>query len=61
MNAVTIKELQRALSSAGFNPGPIDGIYRPLTRAAVGRFQKAKGLPSGALTIETLRALHVAY
>jgi hypothetical protein len=61
MNAVTIKELQRALSSAGFNPGPIDGVYGPLTRAAVRRFQKAKGLPSGALTIETLRALHVAY
>ena len=61
MNPETIRELQRALKKAGFNPGPIDGVYGPLTRAAVKRFQKAKGLPSGALTIETLKALHVAY
>ena len=59
MNRATIVKLQKALKKAGFNPGPIDGIYGWRTNAAVTKFQKAKGLSSGALTMETLEALHV--
>lgn len=40
----TVSDLQRRLASAGFNPGPVDGVFGPKTRAAVVSFQKAKGL-----------------
>ena len=59
INPGIVKELQRALKKANFNPGPIDGVYGVLTKAAVSRYQKAKGLPQGALTIETLRSLGI--
>ena len=39
-----VKELQRALQRAGFDPGPIDGEFGPVTAAAVRSFQAAKGL-----------------
>ncbi|NPA81792.1 MAG: peptidoglycan-binding protein [Epsilonproteobacteria bacterium] len=61
MNADTIRRLQIVLKKAGYYHGPIDGIYGPLTKAAVRKFQKDKGLPTGALTLETLRACRVAF
>jgi len=51
--------LQEALLNAGHDPGPIDGIIGPRTNAAIGSYQKAKGLASGALTYETLESLNV--
>lgn len=39
--------LQRQLAGAGFNPGPIDGIYGPRTRAAHNAWLAA-GSPAGA-------------
>ena len=58
MNGSLITSVQRALKEKGFNPGPIDGIMGPRTRAALRRFQKANNLASGGvLTKETLRAL----
>ena len=36
-----VKELQRALASLGHSPGKLDGIYGPLTTAAVKDFQAA--------------------
>jgi len=41
---VSVKSYQQALKSAGFDPGPIDGIRGPKTIAAVRAFQAAKGL-----------------
>jgi N-acetylmuramoyl-L-alanine amidase len=39
-----VKELQRRLKAAGFDPGPTDGWFGPRTAEAVRRFQQAKGL-----------------
>ncbi|WP_166350618.1 phage tail tip lysozyme [Phytoactinopolyspora limicola] len=39
-----VKRLQQSLASAGFDPGPIDGIFGALTEAAVRGFQTAHGL-----------------
>ena len=38
------KDIQRALKSAGFYDGAIDGKIGPKTKTAIGVFQKAKGL-----------------
>ena len=54
-----VTDIQRALSKAGYNPGPIDGVIGGQTMEAVTTFQQAKGLPTGQLTIETIRALGV--
>jgi hypothetical protein len=39
-----VRGLQRRLRSLGHEPGPIDGLFGPLTEAAVMRFQQARGL-----------------
>ena len=36
--------IQEALSSRGFNPGPIDGILGPKTRSAIVKFKRSIGL-----------------
>ncbi len=38
-----VKKLQKALSEAGHDPGPFDGIFGPLTEAAVRAYEKAQG------------------
>ena len=48
------------LLAAGFNPGKIDGVFGPLTRAAVLAFQKSKGLvQDGIVGRKTWTALGV--
>lgn len=54
-----IKKLQGALRSAGYEPGPMDGSLGWQTMAAVKKYQEAKGLPSGQLTMETLHQLGI--
>lgn len=39
-----VLDAQKELKAAGFNPGPLDGIFGPKTQAAVKSFQKAHGL-----------------
>lgn len=39
-----VREAQSMLSAAGFDPGPIDGIFGPLTESAVEAFQSGAGL-----------------
>jgi peptidoglycan hydrolase-like protein with peptidoglycan-binding domain len=40
----TIRQEQLRLRAAGFDPGPIDGILGPKTKAAMQRYQKSLGL-----------------
>lgn len=56
-----VRTVQAALRKEGFDPGPIDNILGPLTKAALVRYQKARGLPVGNLDIETLDALGIDY
>ena len=56
-----IKEIQRALSAAGFNPGPVNGVLRAQTMSAVNAYQQSKSLPvDGFLNLETVKALGVS-
>ncbi len=54
-----VRKLQVALKERGFNPGPIDGVYGPLTQGAVTRYQRANNMATGGLTIKTLESLGV--
>ena len=58
-----VRALQRALAHLGYPPGKVDGIYGPLTKGAVGRFQTAAKVKvdgiCGPVTLAALvRALH---
>jgi peptidoglycan hydrolase-like protein with peptidoglycan-binding domain len=49
-----VKAVQEALRDNGQDPGPIDGIMGPRTKAALKDFQRAQGLPeTGQLVINT--------
>ncbi|WP_237660873.1 peptidoglycan-binding protein [Tepidanaerobacter sp. GT38] len=53
-----VKELQSKLESLGYDVGPIDGIFGPLTENAVKAFQKDNGLVvDGIVGQETFSAL----
>jgi len=57
---VDISFYQRRLTQLGFKPGPVDGIFGPLTRDAVIAFQKAYRLEvSGELDQETRVSLEI--
>jgi hypothetical protein len=56
-----IRELQQALSRAGYDPGPVDGTFGPRTQAAVVAFQQANGLSAdGVVGPETASTLDTA-
>jgi hypothetical protein len=52
-----IRRLQAALTERGYPTGAPDGLMGDRTREALERFQRDKGLHSGGLTLESLRAL----
>jgi hypothetical protein len=54
-----VVRIQKALSAAGYNPGPADGVIGAGTHTALRQYQKAKGLAEGGLTAESLRSLGV--
>jgi N-acetylmuramoyl-L-alanine amidase len=58
MKGTQVRSVQRLLKNAGFNPGPVDGIYGHQTAAAVQAFQISKGLlPDAECGPTTLKAL----
>jgi Putative peptidoglycan binding domain len=53
-----IGQAQERLKATGFDPGPIDGVLGPQTRAALRRYQASQGVPAtGALDEATRQAL----
>lgn len=56
-----MRKIQQALASAGFNPGPADGVSGAKTVAAIEGFQKQNNIPTGKITKRTLRALGVDF
>ena len=61
INAVKIREIQAALKSRGYDPGPVDNIMGKQTKSALVKYQKDNGLPIGQLDFETLKSLGVSY
>ncbi len=56
----SVAQLQELLRNAGFDPGPIDGVFGSKTQAAVISFQRSKNLvPDGIVGIMTWTALGV--
>lgn len=49
-------ELQRLLARLGFDPGPIDGMVGPSTRAAIRRYQRHVGDPADGFASQALLA-----
>ncbi|MGB9680245.1 MAG: peptidoglycan-binding domain-containing protein [Thermoanaerobacteraceae bacterium] len=55
-----VLELQMILQSLGYDPGPIDGIFGPLTKNAVMRFQRDNGIRvDGIVGPETMRIINM--
>lgn len=53
-----VRELQQILRAQGFNPGPIDGVFGSMTKAAVISFQRFHGLdPDGLVGSTTWQVL----
>ncbi len=46
---IKVQELQRQLAATGFDPGPVDAVFGPLTRRAVEQLQRYCGLERTAL------------
>ena len=56
-----VRQLQQALTAAGYDPGPADGTFGEQTEAAVAAFQQANGLSvDGRVGPETAAALNSA-
>jgi hypothetical protein len=53
---VTVREIQRALTDLGYQPGPIDGVFGTKTRAAIKRFQADHGLVADGVVGKKTRA-----
>jgi len=59
MNRDIAVQIQQGLKKAGHNPGPIDGIIGRDTLSAMKAYQRANNLPTGGLTIRSLKNLGV--
>ena len=58
----TVREAQQALKDKGYDPGPIDGINGPRTKAAVRQYQGKENIDSdGRLGPKTLDSLGVKH
>ena len=57
MTPALIKNLQRALTARQIYDGPVNGVFGPLTKAAVETYQTGRGLPTPVLSLDTAREL----
>jgi peptidoglycan hydrolase-like protein with peptidoglycan-binding domain len=61
-SSATIRDAQQALKDKGFDPGAVDGVNGPATRAAVKKYQAQQNMtPDGVLGPKTLDALGVKH
>ena len=59
-DSATIRSVQQALTDAGYNCGPIDGIAGPKTAAGIKAYQSDKGFEvSGEISDELVEALGI--
>ena len=57
-----VLEIQTLMAAHGLDPGPLDGIFGPLTKQALRQFQKTHGLKDDGITgPDTWRALTRGY
>ncbi len=49
----SVRKAQQALKDKGFDPGDIDGVMGPKTRAAIGEFQKSQDMKQTGLLDRT--------
>lgn len=62
LNSDQIRQLQQSLQEKGADPGPVDGIMGPKTRAAIEQFQQQQGIAAtGQPNQQTLEALDVEF
>lgn len=59
INSNLILQVQQALKSKGYDPGPVDGVMGNRTREALRRFQEENNLPVGNMNKETMKALGI--
>ena len=52
VSGVTVKDVQKALKRAGFDPGPVDGQAGKKTKSAIKQFQKRAGLTADGVVGE---------
>jgi len=58
----SVRDAQQALKDKGFDPGPVDGVNGPATKAAVKKFQTDQNIAAdGVLGPKTLDALGVKH
>ena len=58
-SSASVREAQQELSAAGFDPGPVDGVWGAQSSRAAQDFQRAHNLSvTGRLDRQTMNALH---
>jgi hypothetical protein len=59
-SAEDIREAQRALNKMGFDAGSVDGVWGPVTAAAIRNFQQSRGIEvTGRLNDRTMEELGI--
>ena len=59
LTGYSIQQIQEALKSRGYDPGPLNNTMTDRTKKALLQFQKDQDLPQGGLDFETLKALGI--